>query len=109
MREVRLLALVAVGTVLVLTAAARVHVWGDEHRLWREAVRVSPTKPRPWINLGREYALIGADALAAAAYRTAANVASAPGRSPIERAEAQAVAARNVAALEGPAWDDWRF
>ena len=59
---------VMAGSLLVVTAS-RVHVWsGSDRGIWAEAVAHSPDKPRPWINLGRQYALDGADRLAAEAF-----------------------------------------
>ena len=77
-------ALVVAGAVMVLATAARVHVWGAERLLWQDAVRHSPEKPRPWINLGRLEALDGADAVAARAFVTAAVLARQPDRFRIE-------------------------
>lgn len=71
MRIARVLLGVAVGAAMALTVTSQVHRWQSERSVWMAAVQHAPHKPRPWINLGREYALEGNDALAADAYRTA--------------------------------------
>lgn len=91
-----LLALMAMGT------HARVRVWSSELAVWTEAARVSPHKPRPFVNLGREYALIGDAERARRAYTHAERLADAPGRSWIERDATHAVVARNLTLLEQP-------
>lgn len=74
-------ALVVVGIAMVLATAARVQVWsGPERGIWMPAVRHSPEKPRPLINLGRMFAIDGADDLAANAFLRAADLAADPRR-----------------------------
>lgn len=67
--------MLVVGAVLALTTSVRVYVWQDEIRLWVEATRESPQKPRPWINLGRHAHAAKRYEDAAAAYRYAATLA----------------------------------
>jgi hypothetical protein len=56
------IALVVVGVaVMAALTAARVGVWCDDQRLWQEAVRVSPLKPRPLVNLATVYARTAPD------------------------------------------------
>lgn len=98
---VRLLGLVVVGMlVLVLTTTARVSLWrAGERAIWLEAAQRSPAKPRPWLNLGRAWHLDGHLEQAANAYRAAAEVAAAPGRSPDERRIGLAYAEHNLTSL----------
>lgn len=56
--------MVVVAVSLPVMTTARLQVWSDESRLWADAVAHSPEKPRPWLNLGRAYALDGATDLA---------------------------------------------
>ena len=64
---------------MVLATVARIQIWsGPEHGLWMEAIAHSPTKPRPWINLGTAYGRIGADDLARDAYQHARLLATDP-------------------------------
>lgn len=65
---------VIVGSGLLLTTAARVEVWTDEARLWQEATQVSPQKPRPWVNYGKQLALRGHTSGAELAYMEALRV-----------------------------------
>jgi len=64
-----------VGLLWGLTTAARVQVWGDEGAIWAEATRVSPQKPRGWVNLGIARHQRGDVDGAEAAYRQAVRVA----------------------------------
>ena len=72
------------GVTLPLSTATRVHVWSSERQLWVEAVRHSPEKPRPWINLGAEYGRDGAELLAAEAFQRAADLSLQPARLAVE-------------------------
>lgn len=76
--------LLVVGVSLPLTTTARLHVWGDERLLWTEAVSHSPLKPRPLMNLGREYVLHGADRLAVLAYQRAVGLTEGTEREAVE-------------------------
>jgi hypothetical protein len=91
------LAVVSLAVMAVLTAA-RVHVWSSERRLWTEAAQHSPLKPRPWINLAREYALDGQDALAVGLFYHAETLA-------IKGSVEQRYARGNRAVVEAR-WDD---
>lgn len=99
MRRWRIGLVCAVGMVLAVLTAARVHVWGDERALWAEAVSRAPLKPRPWVNLGRQYQLHGQALLAADAYREALRVAQRPGRAMDERIATEAIALINLSVL----------
>ena len=68
--------LCVVGLCLGLTTSAQVTVWGDEVLLWQQATRVSPAKPRPWVNLGVALHRVGETARAREAYRQAVRVAA---------------------------------
>lgn len=98
MRVLRISLLVAVGMAWAVSTAARVHVWGDERLVWMEAVQASPTQPRPWVNLGRQYALLGDRQLAAKAYMEAIRLATE--RPDLERRASVAFALVNLALLE---------
>lgn len=91
-----------VGAVLVLTTLVRVHVWGDESRLWREATERSPAKSRGWINLGKQYALQGKPGQAEALYWEGLVRSQDPSRTPDERMFGGAIAEANLALL---AWE----
>lgn len=99
MRLLGVACLIVGGLVLSLLTMTRVHAWGDELRLWVEAVQQSPDKPRPWVNLGNMYANRGATSIAIWAYQTAAEKASAPTRSRDEQIVGRALAEANVAVL----------
>ena len=73
--------MIVVGLWMGLTTIDRIHVWGGGDRaLWREAVAHSPEKPRPWINLGTQYARDEADAMAFHAYIQAVRLSLDPRR-----------------------------
>lgn len=93
---------VVVGLLWGLTTTARARVWASPRTLWIEAVRVAPEKPRPWINLGREYALDGDDLLAIWAYQEARRLARLPGRSRHEQVYGIGYAGANLALVH---WD----
>ena len=94
------LALVAVvGIVMVLTTAMRVPIWTDEQALWRDAVLKAPLKPRPWVNLGKQYHLRGQADLAEGAYQTAILVARQSERSRDEQTLGRGLAEANLALL----------
>lgn len=64
------------GSLLVLATSQRVQVWsGPELGLWAEAVRVSPQKPRAWINLGAMHESDGQLGMAFLDYQTAERLA----------------------------------
>lgn len=86
MLGVRRSALVVVGIGLLLITASRLQIRHSERAIWQQAVAHSPEKPRPWVNLGRQYALDGAAASAADAYRTAIDLAEQPARLRVEGA-----------------------
>ena len=99
-RSVRSLACVAAVFLILLMGMhthRRAHVWTSEQVLWAEAVSVNPEKPRPWVNLGRQYALDGADRLAREAYEHARHLAHAGGRPKAERLYGEAYAGANLA------------
>lgn len=76
---------VVAGIVMILATAARVQVWsGHERGIWMGAVQHSPEKPRPLINLGRMYAIDGADDIAAGLFLEAAALADNPRRLAVE-------------------------
>ena len=93
------LGFIVVGVVLALTTMTRVSTWQDERRLWAEAALQSPLKPRPWLNLGRQWHLAGDLEQAAVTYRHAADVAASPARSPDERRIGLAYAEHNLASV----------
>lgn len=79
---------------------ARIGVWtAGEAAIWASAVAEAPAKPRPWINLGRQYALDGDRPAAESAYRRGMAAADAPGRTPDERIFGYGLGAANVAIL----------
>ena len=80
MRGVRVALLIVVGMVLTISTAMRVHVFRDERLIWQDAASKAPEKPRPWINLGRQYALLGGHSLARWSYEQAIELAAAPER-----------------------------
>ncbi len=91
--------LIVGGLLLSLLTSSRVHVWGDERLLWMEAVRVSPDKPRPWVNLGKQYAIHGELALAVDAFQESIRRAANPARSRDEQVLGRALAEANLAVL----------
>ena len=93
---------VGVGLVLcalALLSAVRQQTWQDERRLWAGAVAHSPDKPRPWINLGQQYARHGEDGMADDAFAWASVLAQRPSRSREEQVRAWAMADTNRAIL----------
>jgi tetratricopeptide (TPR) repeat protein len=66
-RSAILIALTALG----IAAYARNSVWADEERFWKEELRLSPNKGRPYYSLGVYYALRGEHAKAVPLYRQA--------------------------------------
>lgn len=99
MRAGRVLVVVAVGVALAISTASRVHVWTDEQRLWADAAEKAPRKPRPWVNLGKQYQLAGDTTRAKRAYETAIALASDPSRGRDERVAGRAIAEANLALL----------
>ena len=84
----------------LVATQGRIHLWSNGERgLWADAVAQAPAKPRPWVNLGRQYALDGADQLAEAAYRRAMVAADQPGRSRDEQVFGRGLAEANLALL----------
>lgn len=92
--------MVVVGGVLLLTTARRVRVWTDETQVWAAATVTSPWKPRPWINLGRQYALRGDHTKAQQAYHTALMLSARPERSADEQHQGHLIASVNLALAE---------
>ena len=92
-------AVVVVLLSLGLSTATRVYVWGDGSRLWAEAVRHSPEKPRPWINRAREYQMRGNDVAAWRDLRHALTLSQIPRRDRLEGPMRPADAARLGMAL----------
>ena len=88
-----------VAVLWVVTTAARIHVWGDERLLWSEAVAHAPDKPRPWVNLGNQYARLGAPGMATYAYEQAIRSAASPMRSADEQRIGRGIAEANLARL----------
>lgn len=89
--------LAVVGIAWVLTTALRAPIWTDERALWADAVAKAPQKPRPYVNLGKQYHLRGAGWLAEGAYREAIRISQAPTRSQDERVIGRALAEANLA------------
>ena len=90
------------GLALVALASLSMHratVWEDERDLWHAAVQHSPTKPRPWINLGNQYARQHMDGPAEDAFLWASHLTQQPGRSREEQYLGWAVADTNVALM----------
>lgn len=94
-----ILILVTVGAAWAVLTSARVQDWTDERRVWQAAVQHAPEKPRPWINLGRQYARDGADRLALEAYQRAIALSADPRRPQEDRRIARAIAEANLALL----------
>lgn len=88
-----------VGSLWLLTTVQRVHVWGDERLLWAEAARLAPEKPRPWVNLGNQYARAEVNDLAAEAYQEAIRLAANPRRGTDEQRIGRAIAEAMLARL----------
>jgi Flp pilus assembly protein TadD len=88
---------VAVALLWGVTTATRIGVWGNELTIWQEAVRVSPHKPRPWVNLGRMLAQTGRPDAAAAAYHWASVVST--NRPPLEARIGRGMALVNLGIL----------
>ena len=80
MRREGVLLLLAVGVLWGALSAQRARRWTDEAALWREATVRAPTKPRPWINLGKQAHLAGDTVAAERAYWIAWGVACRPDR-----------------------------
>ena len=55
----------------VTATAAQVRLWHDEYRMWAQAVRVAPEKPRTWVNLAQQEVLKGTSLLAEDSYHRA--------------------------------------
>lgn len=70
----RRLGLLLAAALLSLLTFRRNQVWTDEIRLWRDTVRKSPEKARPWNNLAGSYEARGRTRPAAEAYQQAARV-----------------------------------
>ena len=100
--RVLILTWVAIAAVATRDRAA---LWPDERGLWADAVAQAPAKPRPWINLGRMYALDGAAGMAEDAYLRGMAAAEAGGRSVDEHVFGYGLGAANVALLRCRAGD----
>lgn len=83
----------------------RAALWGDEAALWADAADQAPAKPRPRLNLGRQYELDGEIASAEDAYRQAMQLAAAPSRSVNERGDTRGIATANLALMRCRAGD----
>lgn len=104
----KVLGCVAVALLVGLLSATahRVHLWTDGERfLWAEAVQKSPLKPRPWVNLGNQYASAGLENLAEDMYQQASVLAQDPRRLREEKAYGFALAQANIAILEAKRGD----
>lgn len=100
-RGVRIAAVVVVAVLwTVITSQERVPLWTNEPALWVDAAAHAPLKPRPWINLGKQYVIDGDEALATEAYETGIRLAQAPGRSREEQIVGRAVGEINLALLQ---------
>lgn len=97
MSKVGLTLVIVVGLLWGLTTSSRIAVWGSEARLWDEAVRVTPTKPRAWINAGAQWQRAGEYGRAHHAYDL--GLALAATRPPDERRIAEGLAEVNLALL----------
>lgn len=107
MRRVLVRALVVVWVVAALAATwTRAHLWTSEAALWADAARHAPWKPRPWVNLGRAYAINHDNDLAAHAYAEAMQLSMRPGRSKDEQIFGRGIAAANLAILRCQAYGD---
>lgn len=98
-RGIRIATAVAVAVLWTGLTSQRVALWTSERALWANAVAHAPLKPRPWVNLGKQYALEGADRLAADAYETGIRLTQAPLRSREEQIVGRAVGEMNLALL----------
>lgn len=90
------------GGLLALLAAltfAQNGVWADEARLWRNAARYAPLKPRPFINLGRALEASGDDLGAKLAYERAVDLSYERRHESLTFAFAHAAAQTNLAHL----------
>lgn len=97
MRHLTPLAVIVLGAILALSTMTRVRVWTDgELALWAEAAERAPTKPRPWINLGRQYQIRHQYVDAEHAYRMAIQAAIARPESPDESRIGQAYGGANL-------------
>lgn len=85
----------------------RVQLFRSELYVWTAATRVEPTSVRAWTNLGRQYALLEADALAAQAYRHAVTLADTTDRAPRDARLGRAMAEINMALLLADTTQDW--
>ena len=84
---------------LAVVTGVRVQLWTDEKALWAAAVAHSPEKPRPWINLGQQYARQGAHGMAVGAFAWGSELSLRPGRTADERTRGWAIAETNLAIL----------
>ena len=71
----KLLLLVVLAGVWTVRTTDEVRRAQDEWQIWRQATRLSPEKPRVWVNLGTQFALRGAPNLGDEAYQTALELA----------------------------------
>lgn len=85
--------------LLALLTLSQNRVWTDDVRLWQNAARFAPLKPRPFINLGRALEAAGDDAGAEAAYLRAADLSYAQRKDSIPFAFAYSAAHTNLAHL----------
>lgn len=97
---------IMVWVAVALTATwTRAQAWTNERTLWIDAVAQAPDKPRPMVNLAKQYAVDGALDLAATYYTRALNMAGEPGRSRDEQVYGVGFAAANLAILRCQAGD----
>lgn len=102
---IRLLVIVIWCAVCVHQTGRRVAIFSDERVLWTDAVQKAPTKPRPWVNLGVQYAREGHDGLAEYAFREAIAAAANPDRPTEEQYLGRILGAANLATLRLNAGD----
>lgn len=94
----------AVAVILGMTVAThqRARVWCSEVALWQSAVRSTPLKPRPRMNLGTAYAHADAFDQARVHFHYAIHLTHGSTRSPDERLNGPELGRINLAIL------DWR-
>lgn len=71
----------------------------DEPALWRNAARLAPGKPRPWVNLGVAYVTRGDTPAAELAFRNAIELSRNPRLTVVERYQARTLSSLNLALL----------
>lgn len=85
--------------LLALTTFERSAVWQSEKALWAEAVRLSPKKPRPHLNLGLEFEKRGDYVLAMREFELARAWSLTLNRMPKHQRMSQAAAESNISLL----------